>query len=62
MADLIHVASCEEFRAENTSSVRQGSLEKEKTMGEIGMAAMWIGAGCMLVMYLKRRRKRKTLP
>jgi hypothetical protein len=38
------------------------ALEKETTMGEIGMAAMWIGAGCMLVMYLKRRRKRKTLP
>jgi hypothetical protein len=31
-------------------------------MGEVGMAVMWIGAGCMLVMYLKRRRKRKTLP
>lgn len=31
-------------------------------MGEVGMAVLWIGAGCMLVMYLKRRRKRKSLP
>lgn len=31
-------------------------------MGEVTMAAVWIAAGSMLVMYLKRRRKRKTLP
>ena len=31
-------------------------------MGEVTMAAMWIAAGTMLVLYLKRRRKRKTLP
>jgi len=31
-------------------------------MGEVTMAAMWIAAGSMLVLYLKRRRKRKTLP
>jgi hypothetical protein len=31
-------------------------------MGEVAMAAMWIGAGTILVMYLKRRKNRKTLP
>lgn len=31
-------------------------------MGEVTMAAMWIAAGSMLVLYLKRRRKRKSLP
>jgi len=31
-------------------------------MGEVTMAAVWIAAGSILVMYLKRRRNRKTLP
>jgi len=31
-------------------------------MNEVVMAAMWIAAGSILVVYLKRRRNRKTLP
>jgi predicted MFS family arabinose efflux permease len=46
----------------NEAEISQDFVTKEKTMGEVAMAAMWIAAGSMLVMYLKRRRNRKPLP
>ena len=46
-----------------STSLEEAECKKENAMSDMTIQALvWIAAGTILVLYLKRRRKRKILP
>ena len=46
-----------------TKKLGDESFRKERTMNDVMVqAVLWVGAAATLLLYLKRRRKRKMVP
>jgi hypothetical protein len=67
-ADGSNEGDCEETRDSTTSvtgtkKLGDESFRKERTMNDVMVqAVLWVGAAATLLLYLKRRRKRKMVP